>query len=388
MNFLTSEPTKWADTVEFSIDCLFSSQSARNVDDVLSKASTRKHQKNLLKAVEPCIPKMIENPNGISILTSLVKYGTILTVSNVTRIVLHSCEKVLTCEKAPVEVCEAPLGVLLERILYREDCTEDCRINLIKILKSLDHSLLLGSSVFLLATARLMIFDRAFAVSVCSNIKAKKAFFQLFLIKTKKNVVIRFCELVLSTEERREDLTDLCSVFVFNALHTLYTANSSLRPWKEVTMLLASCGCIAVVREMVKLLSEWPDISVYLRNEHYAKVIACLLARNPEMNDGIVLLKVLFQKKEDFDEIMASRKSSQLRLLAAIAEKPAYVAALSETLGESLGKRLLAAAVRYRNINKPKALTTKEALLQRIDKIRSVSGAIGSLDKTLKRRRE
>ncbi|RNC37106.1 hypothetical protein TcCL_NonESM13740 [Trypanosoma cruzi] len=99
-------------------------------------------------------------------------------------------------------------------------------------------------------------------------------------------------------------------------------------------------------------------------------------------------LKCYFKKKEDFDEIIASRKSSQLRLLATIAEKPAYVAALSETLGESPGKRLLAAAVRYRNINKPKALATKEVLLQRIDKIRSASGAIGSLDKTLKRRRE
>ncbi|EKF26573.1 hypothetical protein MOQ_009724 [Trypanosoma cruzi marinkellei] len=331
---------------------------------------------------------MIENPNGISILTSLVKYGTIVTVSSVTGTVLQSCEKVLTCEKVPVEDCEAPLGALLERILYREDCTENCRMNLIKILKSLDHSFLLGSSVFLLATARLMIFDRAFAVSVCSSTKAKKAFFQLFSIKKEKNVVTHFCELVLSIEEKGGDLTDLCSVFIFNALHTLYTANSSVRPWKEVTMLLASCGSIAVVREMVKLLSEWPDISVHLRNEHYAKVIACLLARSPEMNDGIVLVKVLFQKKEDFDEIMASRKSSQLRLLAAIAEKPAYVAALSETLGEFPGKRLLAAAVRYRNINKPRALATKEVLLQRIDKIHAFSGATGNLDKTLKRRRE
>ncbi|RNF10853.1 uncharacterized protein Tco025E_06728 [Trypanosoma conorhini] len=202
-------------------------------------------------------------------------------------------------------------------------------------------------------------------------------------------MVIRFCEFVLSTADtKNEKLTDACSVFIFTALSTLYAANSSVRPWKEVTLLLASCGSISVVRDMVKLFSEWPDISLRAKTEAYGKVMAHLLKRSPEVNDGVVLVKVLFQTRQDFDERLASRKSSQLQLLAAIAEKPAYVEALSEKLGESLEKRLLAAAVRYRNATKPRALATKEVILQRLDKIRSVSSADYSPGKALKRKRE
>ncbi|RNF03704.1 hypothetical protein TraAM80_05688 [Trypanosoma rangeli] len=389
MTVLTLEPTRWADTIESSVDCLFSPQSAKNVEDVLSKTSTRKHQKNLLKAVEPFILKMLENPVGISILTSLVKYGTVTTVASVTDVVGEECDKVLRGASTPAEICETPLGILLERIIYREDCTGECRINLIKRIKCLDHCSLMGSAIFLLATARLIILDREFAVSVCSSTKAQEAFLKFSLPSSRKNIVVRFCEYVLyMTHTKDEVLTELCSAFIFTALSTLYAADSSVRPWKEVTFLLASCGSTTVVRDMIKLFAQWPDIFVRSKNEYYAKVIAHLLARSQESNDGVVLIKVLFKTKKDFDERLTSRKSSQLQLLAAIAEKPAYVAAVSEKFGESLEKKLLAAAVRYRNTTKPRALVTKEVLLQRLDNIRSVSSADASPGKALKRRRE
>ncbi|ESL09513.1 hypothetical protein TRSC58_02764 [Trypanosoma rangeli SC58] len=389
MTVLTLEPARWADTIESSGDCLFSPQSAKNVEDVLSKTSTRKHQKNLLKAVEPFIMKMLQNPVGISILTSLVKYGTVTTVASITEVVGEECEKVLGGANASAEMCEAPLGILLERIIYREDCTGECRINLIKRLKCLEHCSLMGSEMFLLATARLIILDREFAVSVCSSTKAKEAFLKLSLSSSRKNTVVRFCECVLYMPHTKDEmLTEVCSAFIFTALSTLYAADSSVRPWKEVTLLLASRGSTTVVRDMVKLFSQWPDILIRSKNEYYAKVMAHLLARSQESSDGVVLIKVLFQTKKDFDERLTSRKSSQLQLLAAIAEKPAYVAALSEKFGESLEKKLLAAAVRYRNTTKPRALATKEVLLQRLDKIRSFPSADSSPGKALKRRRE
>ncbi|RNF10854.1 uncharacterized protein Tco025E_06729 [Trypanosoma conorhini] len=148
MTILTTEPTRWAEAIESSVDCLFSPQSAKNVEDVLSKASTVKHQQNLLKAVEPFILKMLEDPVAISILTSLVKYGTVATVASITGIVGQECDKILSGASTPVEVCEAPFGILLERIIYREDCTAKCRMNLIKDLKSLDQRSLMGSAIF------------------------------------------------------------------------------------------------------------------------------------------------------------------------------------------------------------------------------------------------
>ncbi|ORC83413.1 uncharacterized protein TM35_000721160 [Trypanosoma theileri] len=389
MVHLTLEPTKWADAIESSPESLFSHESAKNVETVLSKASTRRHQKALLKAVEPFMEKMIEDPVGISILISLVSYGTIATVDAVTGVVLHSCDKILKSQSSPGKTCDGPLGTLLERIVYREDCTEENRMNLVTALKTLDHSLLMGNSVLLLAVARLIIIDRDFALSICSDPNAKKSFLQLASSGSKKKVVLSFCEFLLAGLESKDlQLIDLCSSFVFTALSDLFAVNSNMRPSKEITLLLASHGNNFVLQEMTKAMLSWSDICDRAKTEDYAKILAFLLARLHDANDGIRLIKKLFKTQNDVDEKLASRKVSHLQLLAAVAEKPVYVEALTKALGNSQEKKLIGAVARYRNATKPRALATKEVLLQRLEKIRTDSGINNKTSNTLKRGRE
>ncbi|KEG10191.1 hypothetical protein DQ04_04061010 [Trypanosoma grayi] len=386
---LTLDPTKWADAVESSPECLLSAGSARNVETVLSKAMTRRHQKMLLKAVEPFVGKMIEDAAGISILTSLVKYGTVETVNAIAKIVLRCCDKILKGQATPTETCEFPLGTLLERVVYREDCSGEERLSFITALKSLKHPLLMGRPVFLLATARLIIIDMEFAVSICSSPKAQEAFLQISSSPSKKGFVTSFCEVILSGDAlKNSELRDLCSSFVFTSISSLYAPNVASRPHKQISMLLASCGSAVVTQDMVKRISVWPDIRARAKNEDYAKIIALLLTQLQDASDGATLVTVIFQSKEDFDEIAASRKTSHLQLLAAIAENPAYVKALTKALGESREKALVAAAVRYRNATMPRALATKESLLQRLKKVRTASETNDNASKKLKRRRQ
>ncbi|KAH9588986.1 hypothetical protein LSM04_008843 [Trypanosoma melophagium] len=389
MVHLTLEPTKWADAIESSPDSLFSLESAKNVETVLSKACTRRHQKVLLKAVEPFMEKMIEDPAGISILISLVNYGTVATVDVVTGVVLHSCDKILKSQSSPEKGCEGPLGTLFERILYREDCTEENRTNLITTLKNLNNSLLMSNSVLLLAVARLITIDRDFALSICSDPEAKKSFLRSASSASKKKVILNFCEFLLSGLESKDpQLIDLCSSFVFTALSDLFVVNSNTRPSKEIILLLASHGNDFVLREMTEAMLAWPDICIRAKNEDYAKILAFLLTRLHDANNGIRLIKKVFQTQNDVDEKLASRKVSHLQLLAAVAEKPAYMEALTKAVGNSQEKKLIGAVARYRNATKPRALATKEVLLQRLEKIRTNSSINNKTSNTLKRGRE
>ncbi|CBH09569.1 hypothetical protein, conserved [Trypanosoma brucei gambiense DAL972] len=383
------EPTKWADLIEEYPDTLYSSESAKNVENVLSKTSTRRHQKVLFNAAKPFMPKMIHDCIGTSILNSLVKYGTVTTVDGVCKIVFESCEKILRCRCSPENQRIESLGSLLERIVYRYDCLGNYRQNIIEVLKSLRPSQLMGTPVLLLAAARLLIQNRDFASLVLTNSEARTEFFSVSLVRTNRGVVSAFCKILLSEDALKDgEMTGLCSAFIFDSFSGLYEPKATLRPMKDITLLLASCGSIDGVRNLGKSLARWPDIHGRAKGDDYAKIVAHILSRLPDTDSGLPLVKAVLHSEEDINDRLRCRKSSHLHLLASIAEKQSYVQVLSEALGTSVEKKLASAVVQYRRVTKPRVVSTKELLSRKLADMRKGSGENDSARNVSKRFRE
>nr|CCC89546.1 conserved hypothetical protein [Trypanosoma congolense IL3000] len=388
MAVLPLEPQNWADFIGTSPDCLSHPQSAKNVDNVLSKATTRKHQKLLFHAVEPHLSKMFQDGTGIPILCSLVKFGTTATVDDICKSVMENCGKILECRKKPKEASLAPLRSLLECMVYRYDCRGEYRSKFVDLLKSLKYSQLLESSVHLLAVARLISQDNEFASSILSSSSARSAFLSISTTRGNRDAIASFCKILLSEDTLTNgEMVGLRSSFVYTSLSTLYDPKSSTRPFKEITLLLASYGVVDVVQKLGKCLSYWPDIHSRARGDGYAKIIAMILTRASDPSCCVSLVKAVIRSEKDIDERLKCRKLSQLQLLSAVAEKREYADVVSVTLGPSQERKLAGAATLYRNAAKPRILSTKEVIMQRIRKVRNCS-PISRADNASKRPRE
>ncbi|CCD18157.1 hypothetical protein ERJ75_000537600 [Trypanosoma vivax] len=371
---LNLNPHKWPDTIAASPDCLLSPESAKNVENVLSMASVKKHQKELFKVVVPHAQNMLCNRNGISILTSLVSYGTTTTVDGIATLVLQLCDKILACKSKPDESCVSALALLVERIIYRCDCIDSGRLSIIGLLKSLKHSDIMNNPVLLLATAQLMTLDRDFAHALQTSEDARNCFFNMYSSIANRSFIVRMCNLMLSKDCQGDDTAlSLNATFVYTSLRKLYESDSPIRPCKQITLLLSSCNSSCVSQKLARHLALWPDIYTKAKDADYAKIIANILISLQNESDGISLVKAIIKMEEDIDQRLQSRKASQLLLLTSIGGNEAYVKALTKELGESQRKKLSGANVLYMNITKPRATSTKEALLQRLAKLRATS---------------
>ncbi|KAG5475473.1 hypothetical protein LSCM1_03593 [Leishmania martiniquensis] len=368
---LSIDARKWTETVEAAgASCLFSAVSAKNVTHVLSTATVRAPQKQLCAAVSTFVPAMLENAHGVSILTALVRYGTTATVEQVASKLVESDKSVWSFTAPPKKELTKCLSQLLERLVYREDCHgESCKA-LIGRLKALNKRTLMTSSFTLPATARLALVDKAFAAALLSSSEAQKALANSCLDAATAAAAEEFCRTLFerSTDKAAGD-------FVWKALGASMKANAKAHPREAILTLLAAHAPVPLVNKMTKAMAQWPTVRDLCVRDSYAHIIAHLLERCDDERVGNELVAAVIKQETDVTERMGARKSAQHHLLAALSAKPSYAQTLEKLLGASQTKRLAAARLRFANATQPKAVTTQQAILDKLKKLCSTTGS-------------
>ncbi|CCW63608.1 unnamed protein product [Phytomonas sp. EM1] len=373
-NELSLDPSKWIYTIESTKEkCLTSAVSAKNVKHVLSTATIRSPQRNLLTAILPFIQVMLNSVPGTSILTSLVKYGTTKTVDVIAKEAAGIYSAHLLFIK-PIEYnLSTSLSELLDALVYRGDCKGDHRKGILKNLKSCDLKHLFGSTLTLVAAGRLFSIDHEFANFVVDDAKAKLAICRAAREKETKLAALRCCELIID-ESRSSTTNDESSsmigpLFLFNVFKDSLGSSTS-RPHVEFIELLTRHLSPQIVSEIGELLQRWPDIYELSKKDSYTIVISNILERGFSEESCITLLGIIFKYIEDIDNRLNSTKTANWRLLAAVTRFSSAVSLLEKRMGTPIYPRLRAAKARYESATIPKAEVTRKNILEKLKKLR------------------
>ncbi|KAG5501128.1 hypothetical protein GH5_04724 [Leishmania sp. Ghana 2012 LV757] len=379
---LSIDARKWAETIEAAgANCLLSAVSAKNVTHVLSTATARAPQKQLCAAVSNVVPAMLENAHGVSILTALVRYGTTATVEQVASKLTESDGGVWSFADAPKKELTKCLSQLLERLVYREDCHGESYKALISRLKATKKQSLMTSSFTLPAAARLALVDDTFAAALLSSSEAQKSLAKSCQNASTTDAAEEFCRILF---ERSTD--DRAGNFVWKTLAASMKANAKAHPREAILALLAAHAPVPLVNKMTNAMAQWPTVRDLCVRDSYAHIVAHMLERCDDEKAGNELVAAVIKQETDVKERMSARKSAQHHLLAVLSAKPSYGQTLEKCLGASQAKRLAAARVRFANATQPKAITTQQAILDKLKKLHSTTSS--SFGAGVKRLRE
>lgn len=366
---LSIDARKWVETIEAAgAECLFSAVSAKNVAHVLSTATIRGPQKLLCASVSNFVPAMLENTHGISILTTLVRYGTPATVEQVSSKLVAADEGVWSLAALPKKELTKALSHLLERLVYREDCTGESYKALLNKLRSCKKKTLFASPFALPAAARLMVVDTVFADAVAASAESQKTFAESCQDATRAAAAEDFCSTLF------ESPTDVAADFVWKALAPSLKAASKARPREAVLAVLAARAQATFANKLAEAIVQWPNLHELCEREIYMQIVAHLLERSDDEKIANKLVAAVITQKTDVTDRMQSRKAAPQHLLTALTAKASYGKTLEKSLGESQTKRLAAAKVRFANATQPKAASTQQAILEKLNKL-NISGA-------------
>jgi hypothetical protein len=366
---LSIDARKWAETIETAgAECLCSPVSAENVTHVLSTATVRGPQKQLCAAVSAYVSGMLENTHGIAILSALVRYGTPATVEQVVGKVVAANKDVWTFAEAPKKELVKPLSQLLERLVYREDCSGESYKALVDKLRSAKKQTLFSSAFTLPAVARLMVVDPSFAQSVASSTEAQKALAESCQDDARVAGTEGLCRILF------ERPTGVIADFVWKSLAPSLKTASKEHPRGAVLDVLAARAPVALTNKLAEALAQWPNLHDLCEKALYMEVVAHVLERADDEKAANKLVAAVITQKRDVMDRLNSRKTAPQHLLAALTAKPSYAWTVEKQLGESQTKLLMAAKVRFTNVKQPKAVSTQQAILEKLNRL-NASGA-------------
>lgn len=366
---LSIDARKWVETIEAAgVECLCSPVSAKNVNHVLSTATVRGPQKQLCAAVANFVPAMLASAHGISILTALVRYGTPATVEQVAGKVTTADPEVWSFAAAPKKEFTKPLSQLLERLIYREDCSGESYKALLEKLRAAKKPALLSSLFTLPAVARLMVVDPAFAQTVATSTDSQKAFAQSCQDALLAAGGVEFCHIIF------ENPADAAADFVAKSLASSLKAASKTHPREGVIAALAARAPVPLVNKLAEALAQWSNLHDLCEREVYMQAVAHVLERADDERAANKLVAAVITQKSDVVDRVQSRKAAPQHLLAALTVRESYTKTLEKQLGESMAKMLTAAKVRFANATQPKAASTQQAILEKLKRL-NVSGA-------------
>ncbi|KAK7198620.1 hypothetical protein NESM_000825200 [Novymonas esmeraldas] len=369
---LSIDARKWAETIEAAgVDCLCSAVSAKNVTHVLSTATVRAPQKQLGAAVSNFVPTLLENTHGVSILTALVRYGTTTTVELVASKVAAADEPVWTFAAPPRKELVRQLSRLLERLVYREDCSGESVKALLARLKALKKTALLTSSFTLPATARLARVDGEFAASLFASSEAQKALAE----SCQDAATVAAAEEFLRVLFEKSTGDAAAGDFVWKALAPSMKASATVHPREAVLALLAAHAPAQLVNKMADALAQWPTAHDMCARDACMHIVAHLLERCDADQIGNKLVAAVVTAEADMAAWMAARSAAPQHLLAALASRPSYAQTLEKRLGSPQTQRLTAAKVRFTNSTQPKATATQQAIQEKLKKLQGSAGA-------------
>ncbi|CCW70453.1 unnamed protein product [Phytomonas sp. Hart1] len=373
-NELSLDPSKWIAIIENAkVKCLTSVVSAKNVKHILSTATIRSPQRNLLTAIQPFIQVMLNSVSGTSILTSLIKYGTNKTIDAVAKEVSGNYSEYFKFMKPIQSDLLISLGELLDALIYRVDCKGEHRNAILENMKSCDLKNLFGSTLTLVAAGRLFSNDHEFLNLIQDNEKVKSAICQSARTKETKLAALRCCELIIGEDSSRVNQkgTSMIGLLFLFSVFKKSLDNYATRPYVEFIELLTRHSPPHIVSEICELLQQWPDIFELSKKDSYSEVISNILERGSNEESCITFLGVIFKSIDDIDNRLNSTKTVNWRLLAAIERLPSAVSFLEKKISIPIRPRLRAAKVRYESATIPKAEATRKNILEKFRQLRS-----------------
>lgn len=368
---LSVDHSVWQEAIEASGgECLLSSVSAKNVEHVLSKATIRGPQKKLCSAVLPCVGKMLHDNAGISILTSLIKYGTPKSVESIAKAVVTADEDLWKLESEIPKDIVSSLGLLLDSFIYREDSEGEYCTTIVQNLISCPGGRAFGSAFSLLAAGQLFSVNEKFAQQCVHNKSCKEALLKASSSPQMKTNVVGFCKRVLSAAN--EKTHEMGSVFLLNVFGTVMRGKEhQIR--EEIVLAIVSHATPEVVNKVGSILTTWPDIGKLVERDAYAKIVCEVLARATDAQMCANLSMSIIHSVAAIDVRLNSRKTPQLRLLAAISGRPEAIAALSKKLGASAVEKIKAAKIRFIIATTPKCIATQNSIREKIRQLEQSS---------------
>lgn len=377
---------QWRELIESQgAECLNSELSAKNVEHSLSTARSRNPQKVLCHLVTPLLSSLSANVHGVNIITSLVNYGTVRTVN----LLCSSLQKtvsslVLSGGLDKDRALREAFGSLIERIMYRVDCTEDARKEVVNFVRRQEKTSLFSSAITLKGVARLMVVDPAFAADVAKNKEAKTSYRDALYATDIRNTAKEAYGILLSDGKREEHYSILCQ-FVYDCVATVFARkDAKYKPQAELALCIATNCPTEIVNKLAASVSGWDDLKECLAtNLVYYNVLAVLLERCDQAMVANKLAASLFTSTTEVEKLLVGRKTAPLHLLATIGNSPALTAAVEKSTGASLAVQLRAAKSCFTKATVPKSVATRASLQEKLKALNSSKTPIGE-----KRQRE
>lgn len=363
---LSTDPKKWKETIEGTgFSCLSNPISAKNVQSTLSHATAPGAQKILCTSIIPFVSEMVKNSMGVSILTSLVRYGTPGTVEKIAAEVMRESADMwnfTSFERVLPEIIEE-LSNLLDGFVYRTDASGG---NCDKIRQSLKKA---PGSVFhniftLPALGRLLASDLSFCKAVSKDKSILRACGEAIRNKKMKSATKFFCENALAKEVGSEENRS-ASEFLFHLCAPYLKKNASERPHEGVILSVVSLGDPVVVEKIGECIKDWPNVHDMAEREGYTKILSAVLERGSK-KVGPQILKRVFITESDVDKRLNSRKAPSLQLLSIIANTQPYLNAVNESIGKDQGVKLRGAAALFMKNTIPTAKGTRKLIEEKL----------------------
>lgn len=362
---LTTDPKKWKESIEMhGKDALCSAASAKNVTRTLSRAMTRSAQKILYQCATPYISNMMKSSPGISILTSLVLYGTPSTVRQLAADLVGLDRDLWSLKLLGSMKLEEDLSFLLEGLIYRSDADGDALEEIRSSLSTPRKEWF--SNIFTLpAMGHLLANNNDFCIAAIKKRDIVQALGKIASEKTHKAALLRFCNNALQSTELPVHM------FLYEALIDHFSDSEDL-PIEGILVSMSAKSPGKVVDRLGIFLSKTMNFMQLALKEGYTKALSNILERG-SVTHGSRLVKLIFSSSSDVDARLNSNVSS-LRLLSVIANNAVLLSTLNENVGCDQKPKLRSASAMYAKVSAPRGISTRSAIEEKLKGLKQQGG--------------
>ena len=359
----------WESTIATSPDCLTSADSVSNVHHVLSKAVNRGPQKILFSKCGQHIGAMISSEYGQRILDAIVRFGTVKTVAGVAELLLKE-EQVVGPHPRQLSL---GTGDILKSICERIDDESEFRKSILKRIRDVDAATAIECDGWLRALTGSLPVDAELLTKLAKSKVAEKALRQVLSSPKKNKTALKFVEETLSALAKQSSQIDGCATFahfVLSAISVHMKPDAKFHPRDEVLLSLAEHSDKATIDSLAASMTQWATIPEFIKHDIPSRILHAVLSRCTPTGVGEKLFRRVVPNQDAAKALASSRKATMLALVAL--GKTIYSSALTEAGGEDI---FASAAVKLSASTKPRFLSTREAIAQKIAALNSIDSS-------------
>ncbi|CAD2221564.1 hypothetical protein AGDE_07608 [Angomonas deanei] len=365
---------KWCEAVKASDECLSSPASAKNVEVVLSKSRTRGAQKVLCSCIEPFTQKLLMTKSGLSILSSLVKYGTPRTVNIICGRLLTSNPEIWTLDNKAISNIDVSLtegfSALLEAIVYREDCNE---ANCLAILAPLSKKPIkqLFQCDFTLPASGYLLLRSTDKLHKAGKDKDSQEILRAALTTAeRKPFAVRFVGVLMQKQGAYPD-DAVRGEFVYSIVAPTLGKPDGVNLTGDFFKTIVLNSPPSALNMYCETISSLPDLYELSKRHNVCDIVAHIIGNATDTKPVFDLLAVIFKSSTDIDELLRSKKVPPLRLLASLYDNKACLQHVLKSVKGTQEAVLRGAKVKYLNATAPKPDLTRNAVMEKLTALRN-----------------